>query len=93
MGRGGEKVVTPTPQKPLAVEGQALAAPSKLTATEAAATISSNRPSKTLETISTEVLRKKAQQFGHDATANREVLLKELVRVHVVACGLGGGDE
>ena len=32
------------------------------------------------ESLPTEELRKKAQQFGHDASADRETLLRELVR-------------
>ncbi len=69
MGRGGEKTVTPLPKKPLL---------------DAASTISSTvRPSKKVEAMPTEELRKKAVQYGIDTSADRETLLRELVS----ACG------
>jgi hypothetical protein len=65
MGRGGEKTVTPPPQKPLL---------------DAASTISSTiRPSKAVEALPTEVLHKKAVQYGIDTSADRATLLRELV--------------
>lgn len=68
MGRGGEKTVTPPPHKPLL---------------DAASTISSStvRPSKAVEALPTEVLRKKAVQYGIDTSADRATLLRELVSV------------
>ena len=77
MGRGGEKTATPPPQKHLDVDRLA---GGKQTLVDAAATISSTvRPSKAMEAMPTEELRKKALQFGHDASADRATLLRELV--------------
>ncbi len=83
MGRGGEKTVTPPPQKTLL---------------DAASTISSTvRPSKAVEAMPTEVLRKKAVQYGIDTSADRATLLRELVSAcvgwvneHVWMCPLRG---
>lgn len=84
MGRGGEKTATPPPQKPLDVDRLV----GKQPLVDAAATVSSTvRPSKAVEAMPTEELRKKALQYGHDATADRATLLRELVslaRVGVV---------
>lgn len=79
MGRGGEKTVTP-PSKSFHAQGHSLTA-SDLSRADAASTISSSvRPSKSLEAMPTEELRKKALQYGHDASADRATLLQVLVR-------------
>lgn len=65
MGRGGEKTVTPLRKKTLL---------------DAASTISGTvRPSKAVEALPTEELRKKAAQYGINTSVDRETLLRELV--------------
>ena len=90
MGRGGEKTLTPPPSKALEVDVQ-LATTGKHTQAQderrSAATTSTS--TKRFEELPTEVLRKKAAQFGHNANADRETLLKELVSVCL--CILDGG--